>query len=100
MKPLHPLPLLLVIAGCQTAIDPTQHQAMDCAGLNKAMLETSREIGATAISRGNIDSYTVPIWALGGERVKQQLVDRNDRKMSELRSLQNDIAAERRRRCT
>jgi hypothetical protein len=98
-----PLPLIMLVSlvavGCKTAVDPSQYQSMNCAGLNEAVAQTSKEISATAITLANVDSYSVPFWALGGDRVKQALVDRNTRKLSELRSLQEQMFAERRRRC-
>ncbi len=103
MKPIRPLPSFLVAllaTGCQTSIDPAQYQSLDCAGLNKAIAETAQQIRATAISRANIDSNGVPFWVLGADRINQQRIERNEREMSELRSLQNDIAAERKRRCS
>ena len=104
MKPLRSVPLLLVplllASGCASRIDPNAYQSLDCAELNQAVTQTSKQISTTAITLSNVDSYSVPIWAPGAGRVKQAIVDRNTRKLSELRGVQDQVVAERKRRCS
>ncbi|MDW6025763.1 hypothetical protein SAZ10_28770 [Mesorhizobium sp. BAC0120] len=97
-SPLVLLPLLVPV-GCGTALNSQQYQTMDCVALNRAVFDTSKQISTTAITLGNVGSYAVPFWALGGGRVKQALVDRNSRRLSDLQSRQEQMLAERRRRC-
>lgn len=101
MKHLY-LPSLAVLAlsaGCATSVDYGQVRSMSCAELNAAVGESATDISRTAVRRGNVSNFDVPFWILGAERAKTALVERDTRRIDEMRGAQGEVVSERDRRC-
>lgn len=93
---------LLLAAGCSSttaSISPAKYDKMNCAELNNAVGDTATDISRTAIARGKVASTSVPIWLLGGERVKTVVANRETARIERLQQQQQAIVTARKQRC-
>lgn len=97
--------VLLSTAGCASQagltgrIDPSRYDAMSCAELNVAMGAAAKNISTTAISRGRVSHWNVPVWAPGGTKAVAIIQDRQSARIDGLREQQAVIDAARKRQC-
>ena len=89
----------VLATGCSASLDYSRVQSLTCPELDVAVGQMAKEISAIAIRRGTVRSYDVPFWVLGANRAQQALVDRDSRRLGELKAAQDGIIAERRGRC-
>ncbi|MCV0397640.1 MAG: hypothetical protein K5872_17520 [Rhizobiaceae bacterium] len=90
---------ILVVAGCASRADLGDPMALSCTEIDGAVDRSSKDISAAARSRGRVDSYDPPRWLLGAPRAQQAFVDRQTRRIDELKSAQDQVVAEYQRRC-
>lgn len=92
---------LVSTAGCasRVVIDPSKYSTMSCAELNTAIGAASKDISTTAISRGKVGHWNVPLWAPGGSRAVAAIRERQTVRIERLQEQEAAINAARKRRC-
>ncbi|WP_018428488.1 hypothetical protein [Hoeflea sp. 108] len=86
-------------AGSSTRNDASRYDTMSCADLNVAMGDAAKGISTTAISRGKVAHWNVPVWAPGGAKAVGLIEERQSARIERLRQQQAAIDAARRRQC-
>ena len=86
-------------AGSSAGIDASRYDAMSCADLNVAMGDAAKGISTTAISRGKVAHWNVPVWAPGGAKAVALIEERQSARIERLRQEQAAIDAARKRQC-
>lgn len=100
------LALSFALAGCASQSswsgksNTSKLASMSCTDLNAAMGAISKDISATAISRGKVSSWNVPFWAAGGTKAKTVIQDRQTAKIERMQQEQRDIEAIRKNTCS
>lgn len=98
--------LSLTLAGCASQSswsgksNPSKFSSLSCTELNAAMGAISRDISATAISRGKVSSWNVPFWAAGGTKAKTVIQDRQTAKIERMQQEQRNLEAIRKNTCS
>ena len=73
---------------------------MSCVDLENAIGENAKSISATAINRGKVSQWNLPLWAPGGARAVAKVQERQTAKIERLQSEQVAMVAVRNRRCS
>lgn len=93
----------VLVGGCaspfQTSFDAAKYDKMSCIELNVAMGEVSKEMSATAITRGKVAQTNIPDWLWGARRVASTVTARQSARIERLRQQEAAIAAVRRSKC-
>lgn len=94
---------LTSVTGCASQggrVDPSQYAASSCVELNNAIGETSENISTTAIGRGKVSQWDIPIWAPGGAKAVSAIKSRQTAKIDQLQAEQAALVAARNRQCS
>ena len=83
-----------------SGVAPSQYAAMSCVDLENAIGENAKSISATAINRGKVSQWNLPLWAPGGARAVAKVQERQTAKIERLQSEQVAMVAVRNRRCS
>lgn len=105
MKAFGPALALALISGCATQtgigpVDPSKYSALSCNELNNEIGDTAQSISATAINRGRVASWNVPLWAPGGAKAVNLIKEKQTARIEGLQAEQAAIDATRRRNCS
>ncbi|EXL10025.1 hypothetical protein [Aquamicrobium defluvii] len=88
------------MAGCSShRVDPAAYQSASCVDLDTSIGMNSREISATAVRRGKVDSWEPPFWLAGARRGAEAVKNRQTAKIDRLQQQGTAMTAERARRC-
>ena len=93
------------VAGCASQvgtsgkIDAASYAAMSCTELNNAIGANSKQISATAISRGKVSKWKVPFWAPAGDKAVTVIQDRQTARIERLQGEQAAIESVRANTC-
>lgn len=85
--------------GTSGKIDAASYAAMSCTELNNAVGANSKQISATAISRGKVSKWKVPFWAPGGDKAVTVIQDRQTARIERLQGEQAAIESVRVNTC-
>ncbi len=92
--------MALSLAGCgSTTVKPSAYQSVSCTELDDAIGVNSKEISATAIRRGKVDSWQPPFWMAGAKKGAAAVHNKQTRKIGRLQEQGEQMTGERARRC-
>lgn len=88
------------MTGCASRpVDPAAYQSASCIDLDTSIGTNAREISATAVRRGKVDSWEPPFWLVGARRGADAVKNRQAAKIDRLQQQGTAMTAERARRC-
>lgn len=92
--------MALSLAGCgSTTVNPSAYQSASCVELNDAIGSNSKEISATAVRRGKVDSWEPPFWMAAAKKGAAAVHNKQTRKIERLQEQGGRLTGERARRC-
>lgn len=89
---------LVGLSGCASGGVKNPETAA-CTELNSALGDNAKAISDVAISRGNVDSLSIPFWIPGGKKAVSVITGRQTAKIERLKAEQTELDAARNRRC-
>ena len=72
---------------------------MGCTDLDNAMGEAAAEITATAVNRGKIDKFSMPLWAPGTAKAVSAIMNHQSARIERLQKQEQAIYQVREQRC-
>jgi outer membrane murein-binding lipoprotein Lpp len=101
------LPVLasIVLAGCASSLgssgqaDPAKFDTMSCTDLNTEIGKTAVAISDSAVRRGKISRFNVPLWVPGGTKAVSALKNRRTTQIERLQTKQDALETARKQRC-
>ncbi len=100
MTPAAFIAAALGLCGCGSAtMKSSAYQSAPCVELDDAIGSNSREISATAIRRGQVDSWQPPFWMAGAKKGAAAVHNKQTRKIERLQEQGERMTGERARRC-
>lgn len=88
------------LSGCASGqVSVSNYQSASCEDLNLAIGGNSKEISATGINRGKVESLSLPPWVPGGEKARSVIKGRQTAKIEKLQIAQSAMRSAREQRC-